>query len=414
MFKGRKKAKMQNNWKRGIASILVLALIVTLCFGCAKEEEEVVTVVIGELTDLTGPAAIPVLPIHHAMMDLVRYYNEEGLIPGVKLRLATYDTRLDPARTIPGWDWVRERGAEVIYAILPQDAEMLKPFGEREKVVITTSSTSRPVIEPPGWAFSSAVPFRPVVKTLLKWVSEEHWDYTKGIPKLGYVGWRVPDAVDEKGAISEYYEAHPEEFDYIGGFLPPSGTMGFGSEAAALKDCDYIFIDVMAGPWFMRDFHDRGFDAQFIGGTGVGSMEGFFVEMVGWEGVDGLLSLELTRQWDEPYPLVDVTKELLYRYHPDEAEEIIRRGSSYVGGFPCILAFFKILEKAIEEVGAENFDGQAYYDAAVKFEMQLEGCPKWYFTETRRYMADEVALYKWSAEAEARVRITDWLPIVIE
>ena len=35
---------------------------------------------------------------------LVRYCNEEAIIPGVKIKLATYDTHYDPARTLPGWD----------------------------------------------------------------------------------------------------------------------------------------------------------------------------------------------------------------------------------------------------------------------------------------------------------------------
>jgi len=48
---------MKNNWRRGMACFLVLALIALLCMGCGDDKGDgKVTVVIGEITDLTGPA----------------------------------------------------------------------------------------------------------------------------------------------------------------------------------------------------------------------------------------------------------------------------------------------------------------------------------------------------------------------
>jgi len=136
--------------------------------------------------------------------------------------------------------------------------------------------------------------------------------------------------------------------------------------------------------------------------------------MVGWEDVDGFLSLEICRMWGEPYPNVELAEELLYEYHPDKADEIVYAGSGYVGAFSNMLPLFEILEKAVENVGADNFDGQAFYNAAEKFEVQYEGYPKWFFTETRRYLMGHAAVYEWSAEAEDRTRITDWLPLIEE
>jgi len=393
---------------------MVLALVTALCLGCAKEEEEVVTIVIGEVTDLTGAVSMATIPLHYAITDIVRYYNEEGFIPGVELKLVTYNTHYDSARVIPGYDWCRERGAEVIIAYIATDAEILKPFAERDKVVVAAASTTSPLMEPPGWAFGFAAPYGPQLKTILKWISEEDWDYAKGIPKLGFVAWYVSSGIDQEKAVSEYCQTHPDKFDYVGGFLPPSGTMSFGPEAEALKDCDYIAVMSTSIGYFIRDFRARGFDAVFVSETSAGVFEGWFVDMIGWEGLDGFLGLETWRMWDEPYPNVELATELLYKYHPDKAEEIIYMGSSYVGIFANGLPLFQIVEKAIEEVGAENFDGQAFYNVAVNFEVQFEGYPKWFFTETRRYLANEVAVYKWSAEAEARVRVSDWLPLVME
>lgn len=102
---------MNHSWKTAITSFLVFTLLATLCFACAeKEEEGKVTITIGEITDLSGPASPALLSVHYVTMDLVDYYNEEGLIPGVKLELVTYDCAYNPARDIPGYEWVRERG----------------------------------------------------------------------------------------------------------------------------------------------------------------------------------------------------------------------------------------------------------------------------------------------------------------
>ena len=135
-----------------------------------------------------------------------------------------------------------------------------------------------------------------------------------------------------------------------------------------------------------------------MGEAGSTAFRGLDVDVCGWEALDGYLNTCVCRWWTEPYPLVDLAKKLLYQNHPGEADDIIYSGSSYVGTFPIYSAVFEVLRKAIEEVGAENFDGQAFYNAALNFEVQFEGQPKWYFTETDRLLMHDVAMYEWSAE----------------
>lgn len=59
---------------------------------------------------------------------MAKYYNEERLIPSVRVEIATYNTYDDRARQLPGYDWVRERGADVIVTTLPTTGEVLKSF----------------------------------------------------------------------------------------------------------------------------------------------------------------------------------------------------------------------------------------------------------------------------------------------
>jgi len=112
--------------------LAILILLATMGLSCGKgEEEEKATVTIGLISDLTGPAAPALIPISYALYDVVDYYNTEELIPGVEIKTATYDAKYDPSRDIPGWEWVRGKGAKLIYTPLPTTGESLKVFAQR-------------------------------------------------------------------------------------------------------------------------------------------------------------------------------------------------------------------------------------------------------------------------------------------
>ena len=118
---------MNRSWKVAIVSLLVLALLVPLSFSCGGGGKGV-TITVGEITDFTGPSAPACIPMHHALEDLVRYYNDEGLIPGAKLRLISYDTRTDASRYTLAYDWCKERGANIMAAMITGSAETIRPF----------------------------------------------------------------------------------------------------------------------------------------------------------------------------------------------------------------------------------------------------------------------------------------------
>ena len=78
--------------------------------GCSRATGEGLTIRIGYITDLTGPGSPVLRHFTYILEDLVRYHNEENLIPGAKIKIVTYDTKADAGRDIPGYDWVRDRG----------------------------------------------------------------------------------------------------------------------------------------------------------------------------------------------------------------------------------------------------------------------------------------------------------------
>lgn len=410
---------MSCQWKKVIVSFLVVAMIAVFCVGCGGDEEGKVVLTIGEVSDFTGPASPAANITHKATVDAVRYFNEKGLIPGVRIKLVSWDTQWNPARNLPGYEWVRGRGADMIYTLIPGFAETMKAFAARDKIPILVSGTTIPMVEPPGWVFCFTPTYAQDTKTVLKWLSDEHWDYSQGIPKIGMAAWQEPTALDMKKALSEYCQDHPEQFDYVGTFLAPMGVMTWSAQVEKLKGCDYVF-----GPWgaefhFMQQFHERGYTATFVGPNMPAAFQRLLVDCFGWEPpLDGMISTAVHPWWGEAYTMIELAEETLHEYRSGEVEDVIDAGCNYIGTFQTWYAILEILKAAVEEVGAENFDGQAYYNAAVKYRSSgpiWEGYPPdWGFSETRRCWQNHQMIYEWSAEAKDLVRVSDWLPLVVE
>jgi hypothetical protein len=407
--------------KMAVASLLVLVMLVPLslsCGGGGSGGGGKVTITIGEITDLTGPASPAIIPLHWALQDVVRYYNDEGLIPGVKFNLATWDDQYDSSREVPGYDWVRGRGAKLLICVPPPTGVALKPFADRDKFPMCSLTTDEAMLEPPGWVFCFSNSGYREMKTFLKWIHDVDWDYSKGIPKIGLVGWDEPNIHDYDKALKEYSRDHPDQIEYVGARIVPFGQIGWSAEVEAMKNCD--FVDAVGFPMgaFIKEFQDRGYHTRFFDVLTAGSYRGFLVDQLGWQALDGVLTPNMSLMWNEPVPEVEFAKTLLYRYHSKgEADSAIYAGLAYVGGIHELVAVFQILETAIKAVGAKDFSPQAFYDAAVNYKTEghlWEGQPQWSFSETKRYLADDIAIYKFDASVKDLVWVDGWIPLVTE
>jgi len=394
---------------------VIFALVAALCVGCAeKEEEGKVVITVGNITDLSGPAAPALVPMTWAIEGLARYINEEEPIPGVEIKVVHYDAKYDPARDIPGYEWARERGAKVISTPLPTTAATLKPISERDQIPIFTWGSSTFLVEPPGWVFCYNPTASQMIKTILKWISEEHWDYAKGIPKIGIAGWSEPYQSDLTRGIQEYCAAHPDKFEFVAGFLAPMGAMTWSGEVEALKGCDYVGLPSTGTgtATFIREFRDKGYAATLIGTDAVPAFTSLLVNACGWEYLDGMLTIH-GMGWFEPAPLNQLVVDLATQNHPEEADELLQN-TGWLSAIHGDYLVFDMLRKAVEEVGIDNFDGKAFYDVAVGFTASYEGLPEWGFTATTRHAVKDMAVYEWSAEAEDLVGISGWIPLAEE
>ena len=76
-----------------------------------------------------------------------------------------------------------------------------------------------------------------------------------------------------------------------------------------------------------------------------------------------------------------------------------------------------ILRETVEEVGADQFDTQAFYDTAVNFSVTYEDVPELNFAKHQdpRWANDYTQIWEWSAQVEDMVMLVDWtLPLLTE
>ena len=118
---------------------------------------------------------------------------------------------------------------------------------------------------------------------------------------------------------------------------------------------------------------------------------------------------------DDDDELINLNKKVLYENHPDEAEDIIRAGSGYLSVAGIHYPMFEMIADAVEAVGAENFDSQALYDAAISYSLEVDGVERSGFDEIKRYGASNYVIYRASAADEDIVRADEnWIPHLVE
>ncbi|MFO8011050.1 MAG: ABC transporter substrate-binding protein [Dehalococcoidia bacterium] len=375
---------------------------------------EEVVITIGNLSDLTGTAAVAMEVINSALRDLVGYFNEGDIIPGVELKVVTYDGQYDPSRDIPGYEWLREKGADLIFTAVPGTPLTLKSRANRDSMVLFGVSGNPDDLSPPGYVFNLGTIPRHEALTMLKWIAENHWDYrANGPARIGGAGWEGPYTVWWLDSMKDYARAHPDQFEWVDGRLTKYGSFLWQSEVDALKDCDYVYVPtVMIN--FIKEYRDAGHDGTFIGASTHAAFMGQIKDARLWDEVDGMLFISSSRWWSEEGEIIDLTKEILYRNHPNKADEIIKSGVGYIS-IVNLYQMLSIIKNAVDEVGAQNFDSQALYDAAESYTLTIDGANRYSFSENKRWATDLYAVYQARADEEDLVRQhAEWLPVVTE
>ena len=421
---------IQRSVQLATIALVFLVLVLPLSFACGSDNGddgsplptdsptlpvEDVTLTIGNLSDLTGVASAGFELINLGINDMVDHYNENNLIPGIEVKVITYDGQYDPSRDIPGWEWLREHGADVIFAGAPHSVITLQSRADSDEVMLFTTSASLDLFADRGYLFSLGSIPQYEAWTLMNWIAENHWDYkANGPAKIGGAAWQSAYETAFFDAMKEYAEVHPDQFEFVGGYYTPFGSFTWGPEVQALKDADYVFPCTVCLSGFAKEYRDVGGRATLIGnGAHVAFMQ-LIHDAQAWDNIDGMLYILATKWWTNEGDLVEKSRELLYEKHPDSAEQIMRAGTGYLTIYiPYIM--LEIIRDAVETVGPENIDSQALYNAAESFSLTVDGIEMFSFAgKTVRSVSDYYIVQEAKANEKDLFSVSDWTPIVVE
>lgn len=345
-----------------------------------------VTLIIGNLTDETGVASTAMEVINMALEDVVKYYNDNALIPGVKLRVISYDTQYDPAKAIPGYEWLVEKGADVIWTSVTLAVSPLKGRVNNDRMPLFTAAASMEDLTPPGYVFSLGTLPQYEAYTLLDWIAQNDWDYrTKGPARIGGAAWTEAYSNAWFEAAQKYAKVHPDQFRWVTGYLT-NFNFRWDSEVQGLKDCDYIYVPAPPNI-FIREFREITDKGTFLGTDVHAAFTGMFDSADLWDEADGMLFIRLSQWWNEEGTIIDLTRKLVQENHPGSATEIRRNGVGYLA-VENFVAMLEIVRETVERVGAENFNAAALYEAAQDFIFVVDGVQRYSFSETKRYAGD--------------------------
>lgn len=405
----------------GVIVMSCLLLALPLLAACGDDDNETAPTkktkfTIGNLTDITGVAAESMTKVDVALDDLVRYFNEENLIPGAELEVVDYDTQYDPSRAIPGWEWLKERGADVIVTGLPPIAVTNRSLADKDKTVFMNLSGDPVLVNPPGWAFVMGASAGCEMMTILKWVAEHDWDYkTKGPAKLGSAGWDDPIVQDVQTRAEEYCKAHPDQFEWVGGYRT-AYSVTWGPEVEKLSGCDYV-LPPMTGIGFVnfiKEMNAAGSDARYLCSDAQPSYLGMMIDGLGWDGFDGMLFMMPSPYWGEDYETSKLMERILDRYHTGaDAEALKMSGTAYAGAWHMFYGILLVVKECLTDIGPENFSQEALYNTAVNFTGAFVKGRDWGFNETKREAWNWVGIFRANAADQRIVREKEgWAPII--
>ncbi|MBM3133417.1 MAG: ABC transporter substrate-binding protein, partial [Chloroflexi bacterium] len=191
---------------RAWIAVLVLLLIgLPFLAACSSDDDdeaetsanptqvEDVEITIGHITDMTGPGAAAFTVVNAALEDAVRHFNEQNLIPGAELKVLHYDGQMDPSKDLPGYEWLKQNGVDVIFTGVPVTPVTLKSRLEADKMPLFALTSNETITNPPGWIFSMTTDNQPFIYSLLKWIAENDPAFPKDRPaKIGVADWEGP------------------------------------------------------------------------------------------------------------------------------------------------------------------------------------------------------------------------------
>lgn len=394
-------------------ALACLVILLPLLIGCGGGGTDQKTeIVLGWIGDATGPAQSAIMPIFACLEDYLKKVDEENLLPGIRLKVITYDTRTDYGRVPVGYSQMKDRGADLLLIPNQGEIEVIATKLAGDKLPAITVSASQPLLGH-DWVFFMGAALEDQVEVIMKWIVE-NWDYsgTSRNPKVGHVGTDSLVGASHRAGIDQYLAANPGKVDWLGHKASPVSTTSWAAEITPFMTADYVVIS-MVGPGtatYIKEARTKGLQAELISGTS--SVPGYWnliQSAVPANQLNDLYHMHYV-PWVGDNPFAQGVEALIREYRSQSYADAQLNQASYQVGYAWGIWLVDIIQRAVDAVGLENLDGEAIREAIVNTDLVVEGWGnRWTLSEENHLCAPTMIMYKWSVEDSEWQTIGDWI-----
>jgi len=395
---------MMKGKRVGITILAVAATVALLLTSCAPGptvEEKVVKVAASY--PMTGAGASSMQLQEGGIEDYFRYFNEQEVIPGVRVQLSWADDFLSVTQIYSNYARFVERGMPLIFMEQQGAVIGLKDRAEKDQVVLFVAASGyQEVYYPePGWRYAVSPSIAEQAAALARYFME-NWQEERA-PRLAFIGMDTPWGLEPEYATGYCqglgFEVLPLE-------LTPFVTLDATTILLRLKEsgADLVYIQALpmaVGP-ILRDAERLGMAGQM---TFAGHQSGMGERVVQMAGVasEGYLIPRLFPWFNETeVPGIKLILDTQMKYHGKEMREGEVTFGWVAGPVVC-----EAIRRAIENVGYENLDGAAVKEAldSIK-DFDVYGLATVTYEPDDHRGVTKVAIHR--IENGKMVRVTDW------
>jgi ABC-type branched-subunit amino acid transport system substrate-binding protein len=402
---------MKGKLWRGIALVLLSLALITVSglVGCAKDETGDREIVIGILTDFTGAGSFAIKPTVEAMQDYFKMIQEEGQLPGARVKFVTYDTKLDYSRVMPGYESLKAKGVVMMHVLNPADKDIVTIKATEDKMPVVSSQETTGH-ERREWVFNAYAPISTEVEAILQYLMED-WDYdTKGPIKIGHLGWMLETTDYHQEGIDNIMEEYPGKFEFIGLERAPMGTSSWAGEISKLKSCDYILMSAVGSMMatFIRESRDRGYEGGFL--SGINAFPGYWDNARAIVPAANLYECYYAGQWpwwNEDVEFIDSLKSAVQKYRAGDAARF--RSSGPITGWCWGWFMADAVKRAVDKVGAENVDREAIKEALETTNLTVDGFGNVWNLDKGQFFVWQKKVFKWNITTSDWEAVSNWI-----
>ncbi len=364
----------------GLVGLAVVLLITSVLCGCGGSEKETNTIVFGWLADQTGSSAQAFKQVVGGMKDYLAEMEANDPIEGIKIKIITYDTRLEYARFPTGYQWLKGQGMDLLLGYQPETSNMTQADQIADKIpqynFVTWPSTMDA-----DWVYGYMSTYEYEGQATMDYLVNQWWPTQGKARALKVVHLINPEysSWPEYRKGIDWIVAHNPgkvELKSVGGTVSQSA---WASEIAQIKDwgADVVFMTTVgtSSGTFLKEVIARGYQGKIVASTqSVLGVWPLVTSLVSKADLDGLQLAHYYPLWSDGTSYSDHVNQMLLKHHPSDAAEL-KQGTMWISAWLLTQILTTAVRDAADTVGPENVDGNAINDALLNLNLEIDGMP---------------------------------------